>query len=55
MESLVNQYKQEYEQLYRSKLIKRKKQMQLDIDSIKVHESKYMESNRWKRTSRVKT
>lgn len=37
MESVVNMYKEEYEQTYLTKISKRRQQMKLDMQEIKVH------------------
>jgi len=37
MESIVNLYREEYEHVYNNSLTKKKQQMKLDINEIKVH------------------
>ena len=55
MESLINLYRQEYEQVYSHKLKKKKEAMKLDINDIKVHESEYMKNMEKRKACRIKT
>ena len=55
MESVVNLYREEYEHVYNKSLSRKREQMRLDIDEIKVHESQYLKNIEKRRSFRIKT